>query len=508
MLRLATLLSALCTASAAQIAARRDSSAPPSALTIETVNPAVIGAQYAVRGELVLRAAEMQKQMNEQPGSIGIKKILACNIGNPQAVGQQPLSFGRQVQALLVCPALLDMPGVEKLFAPDAMARAREYLAAIPEGVGAYSESQGVAIVRQQVADFITARDGVAAVKEDIFLTDGASKGVEFLLKLLLRGSDDGVLVPIPQYPLYSAALALSQAELLPYELDEADGWSMPVAEIERSLAEARARGVAPRALVVINPGNPTGNCLPRSNMADLVRLCAREQLVLMADEVYQENVYDDARPFVSFKRVASELGAEAAGLQLVSFHSVSKGFLGECGMRGGYFELSGFDAEVRAQLLKLVSIGLCSNVMGQIAVGLMVKPPRPGDASHATYSAERDAILSSLRRRASKLVAGLNALEGVTCNEAQGAMYAFPSITLPPKAQAAAEAQGRAPDTFYALALLEATGIVVVPGSGFRQKEGTWHFRTTFLPPETDMDSVIEQMGAFHSGFMAQYGA
>ena len=462
-----------------------------------------------MRGELVLRAAEMQKQLNERPGSIGIKKILACNIGNPQAVGQQPLSFGRQVQALLVCPSLLDMPGADKLFAPDAMARAREYLAAIPEGVGAYSESQGVAIVRQQVAEFITERDGgVPALKEDIFLTDGASKGVEFLLKLLLRGADDGVLVPIPQYPLYSAALALSQAQLLPYELDEANGWSLPVAEIERSLAEARAKGVAPRALVVINPGNPTGNCLPRSNMADLIRLCAREKLVLMADEVYQENVYDDARPFVSFKRVASELGAEAAGLQLVSFHSVSKGFLGECGMRGGYFELSGFDPEVRAQLLKLVSIGLCSNVMGQIAVGLMVKPPRPGDASHKTYAAERDAILSSLRRRASKLVAGLNALEGVTCNEAQGAMYAFPSITIPPKAQAAAEAEGKAPDTFYALALLEATGIVVVPGSGFRQKEGTWHFRTTFLPPEADMDSVIEQMATFHSGFMAQYGA
>ena len=78
--------------------------------------------------------------------------------------------------------------------------------------VGAYTESQGLSIVRQEVADFITARDGVPAVKENVFLTDGASKGVEFLLKLVLRGKDDGVLVPIPQYPLYSAALALAQA--------------------------------------------------------------------------------------------------------------------------------------------------------------------------------------------------------------------------------------------------------------------------------------------------------
>ena len=95
------------------------------------------------------------------------------------------------------------------------------------------------------------------------------------------------------------------------------------------------------------------------------------------------------------------------------------------------------------------------------------------------------------MKRRAIKLVDGLNSLEGVSCNQPQGAMYAFPQVTLPPKAIAAAEAAGKVPDTFYALALLEATGIVVVPGSGFGQVEGTWHFRTTFLPPEDEMDSV-----------------
>ena len=197
---------------------------------------------------------------------------------------------------------------------------------------------------------------------------------------------NDGLLVPIPQYPLYSAALALAQAHLLPYELDEDAGWSLPLSELEKSLAEARAAGVSPRSLVVINPGNPTGNCLPLENMQQIVRFCVQEGLVLMADEVYQvrrrptrttptslhthapsaqslpqhhahlprccpqqENIYQGAAPFHSFKKVASGLGAEAKALQLVSFHSVSKGFLGECGMRGGYFELLGFDAEVGA---------------------------------------------------------------------------------------------------------------------------------------------------------------
>ena len=163
-----------------------------------------------------------------------------------------------------------------------------------------------------------------------------------------------------------------------------------------------------------------------------------------------------------------------------------------------------------------------------------MVQPPRPGDASYEIYSGERDAILASMKRRATMLVDGLNALEGVTCNQPQGAMcapppstlhtrlsipnppsilatlhprrYAFPSIVLPSKAIAAAEAAGKVPDTFYALALLEATGIVVVPGSGFGQKEGTWHFRTTFLPPEADMEAVISRMEAFHTTFMDKY--
>jgi alanine transaminase len=102
--------------------------------------------------------------------------------------------------------------------------------------------------------------------------------------------------------------------------------------------------------------------------------------------------------------------------------------------------------------------------------------------------------------------VRALNELEGVTCNQPQGAMYAFPSITLPPKAVAAAEAAGKVPDTFYALALLERTGIVVVPGSGFGQKEGSWHFRTTFLPPEEDMEAVIQRMSEFHRDFLRQY--
>ncbi len=113
---------------------------------------------------------------------------------------------------------------------------------------------------------------------------------------------------------------------------------------------------------------------------------------------------------------------------------------------------------------------------------------------------------LDSLKRRAIKLCKAFNSLEGVTCNEAQGSMYLFPRITLPQKAISAAMDKGHAPDAYYAMALLNATGVCIVPGSGFGQKDGTWHFRSTFLPPEDQMDQFIHSIQDFHEGFMYKY--
>lgn len=110
-------------------------------------------------------------------------------------------------------------------------------------------------------------------------------------------------------------------------------------------------------------------------------------------------------------------------------------------------------------------------------------------------------------RRRARKITDVFNSCEGVVCQETEGAMYSFPSITLPPAAVAAAKAAGKSPDVFYCLALLEATGISTVPGSGFQQREGTFHFRTTILPPEAKFEDLCQRFKTFHQAFMAQYG-
>jgi alanine transaminase len=418
------------------------------------------------------------------------------------------MTFFRQVLALCIDPSLLQdaLAGgkAAEIYPSDAISRADNIMNGTNgHGLGAYSHSKGVAHVRQTVANFIASRDGHECDPESIFLTNGASDGVIAVLDLLIRSDQDGVMIPIPQYPLYSAALTLKGGAAVNYYLDEEMGWGLSVAELERSVEDAKARGINCRALAVINPGNPTGGCLSLESMQGVVQFCEQENLVLLADEVYQQNVYVDDKPFNSFKKVVRDAGSN---VELVSYHSTSKGYLGECGMRGGYMEAVNIDPEVLEEIYKVRSVTLCSNLTGQVMVDLMVNPPQPGDASHPLFAEERDAQLAKLKSRANKLVAALNGLEGVTCNAAEGAMYAFPQIRLPTKALEFAKAAGKAPDALYAMEMLEATGICVVPGSGFGQEEGTLHFRTTFLPGDEKIDQAVSMMQKFHAGFMKKY--
>ncbi|KAK9821912.1 hypothetical protein WJX81_002904 [Elliptochloris bilobata] len=475
-----------------------------SPLKADTLNPKVLTAQYAVRGEIVIRAGEIQEEL-----AVGEKKpfsnILYCNIGNPQQLGQLPVTFFRQVLALCDYPPLLESPRVGELFPPDVVERARRYLNAIPGGTGAYSDSRGAGILRQEVAKGIERRDGYPADPDLIYMSDGASQSVHAVMRALIRDERDAVLVPIPQYPLYSATLALYGGTLLPYYLKEEHEWGLDLQELHDQTEKAKAEGKTVRALVVINPGNPTGQVLTQENQKDILKFCRDEGVVLAADEVYQDNIYSPNKKFVSFKKVMREMGLE--DVALASMHSISKGFYGECGRRGGYTEFVGFDKDVLAQLYKLASINLCSNVNGQICTALMMQPPKEGEPSYLLYSKERSELLASLKRRAERLHKALSELQGVTCNPLEGALYAMPRIHLPPGAIQAAKEAGKAPDFFYCKQLLEETGIVTVPGSGFKQEEGTYHFRTTILVQEKETDQVIDRLKKFHDGFMEKYG-
>lgn len=483
------------------------SSRKSSPVTLENINPKVIKCEYAVRGEIVMHAQRLQQELQAKPGTHPFDEILYCNIGNPQSLGQQPITFFREVLALCDHPAILDSDQTHALFSSDAIARAWQILDQIPgRATGAYSHSQGIKGLRDAIAAGIAARDGFPANADDIFITDGASPGVHMMMQLLLRSEEDGILCPIPQYPLYSASIALHGGTLVPYYLDEATGWGLEISDLKKQLEEARSKGIAVRALVVINPGNPTGQVLAEGNQREIVEFCKEEGLVLLADEVYQENVYVDDKKFNSFKKISRSIGYGEDDITLVSFQSVSKGYYGECGKRGGYMEVTGFCPEVREQIYKVASVNLCSNITGQILASLIMNPPKVGDESFESFSAEKDGILKSLARRAKTLEDAFNSLEGITCNKTEGAMYLFPRLHLPQKAIKAAEAVKTAPDAFYARRLLETTGIVVVPGSGFGQVPGTWHVRCTILPQEDKIPAIVSRLTAFHQSFMDEF--
>ncbi len=469
-------------------------------LTRNDLNRDLLRAEYAVRGAIVNRAQELEQQG---------RKIIYCNIGNPQAFVQKPLTYLRQILCLVEYPALLDDPALAARFPRDVTAKARSILARHPHGTGAYTQSSGIPFIRQAVADFIARRDGIPADKDHILLTDGASKGVEAAIVALLRDRTDGIMIPIPQYPLYSAEIALRGGRAIGYYLDEEHHWQLREEVLTDSIARARAEGTRPVAIAVINPGNPTGAVLSKDDIATLIRFARANGLAIFADEVYQENVYAGNRQFHSFAKVMHEQGERS--VPLFSFHSVSKGFLGECGHRGGYVEFRNLPDDVLAELVKLQSISLCANVVGQIAVYVMVSPPVPGEESYETYAKERDGVLRSLKAKAEVLGRGINAIEGMSLEMPQGAMYGFVRIHLPPEPEvdvAAMTPEQRREyeakrDNDWCFRLLEETGVCVVPGSGLGQRPGTFHFRTTFLPSQEEIEEVVRRLKEFHHRYV-----
>jgi len=330
------------------------------------------------------------------------QRITYCNIGNPQQLGQKPITFFRQVLALLENRQWLHdeqkLAILRQLYPNDAISRAQKISAHEYLNIGAYTNSNGLAFVREAVARFIERRDHFPSSADSIYLTNGASEGIARVLNAIVSGPSVGVLIPIPQYPLYTATLAMLNARAVPYHLNEESEWELSPTELRKVIQSARDnQGIDVRALVIINPGNPTGSVLSHDCLREIVKICHEEGLVLLADEVYQDNIYDPKRkPFISAKKVVCELGLQQE-VELFSFHSTSKGLLGECGRRGGYYECSGIDAEVMEQLFKVASVSLCSNVLGQLTVGLMVDPPKHDDESFALYELERQEIWGKL---------------------------------------------------------------------------------------------------------------
>jgi len=462
--------------------------------------------EYAVRGPIPMRAAELEK---------GGMKIIPCHIGNPQALGQSPLAYSRQVLSLVEDPsriarerALKDMfeevPGSdikETDFAPDDVLSVSENILALMKagGTGAYTESKGERFIREAIAEFIDKRDGyeksggVSSDPERIFLTSGASQGVKFVIDLLIAQSNDGIMVPIPQYPLYSATIKKAGGVQVNYYPDEDSGWSFDQALLEESFKKAQRDGVNVKGIVVINPGNPTGAVLSEQSIRTVIAFAKEHRIVILADEVYQENVY--AGEFVSF---AKALGNDT--VPLFSFHSISKGFFGECGHRGGYLEvrnpprIQGTVFDFVDMLTKQASVSLCANTAGQLLTYLMVTPPLEGSGSYRQFVTEKHRILKDLKDKAAMIRDAFTQMEGVECFGETGAMYLFPRLNKLPVGKT---------DFDYCMALLEGTGLCTVNGAGFGQKEGTNHLRIAFLPPQELLARVLPEWIKFHNDYV-----
>lgn len=475
-----------------------------------TVNPNIVEMEYAVRGPIPQRAAALERE--------GMT-IIACNIGNPQALGQRPITFYREVLSLLESPGRIEREWrLKALFASNrasfegvaeddftsdyVLALCEEMLSKLGTGMGAYTESKGPLFIREAIAEYIDARDEVATSgpprrmksdPESIFLTNGASEGVRHVIEMLLADSRDGIMTPVPLYPLYSATIKKVGGVQVNYFPEEEAGWALEKSMLQEAFQDATARGVTVKAIVVINPANPTGAVLPRQNVMDVVDFAEEHELAIIADEVYQHNLY--GATFVSF---ASAVGDRK--IPLCSLHSTSKGFYGECGQRGGYLEVrnapqvAGTDLSFTDVLLKQASVALCSNTAGQALMFLMVSPPEEGSEPYEQFVREKETVLSDLFAKAEMIREAFKQMDGVECFGKTGAMYLFPRLSkLPPGAD----------DFDYCMKLLESTGLCTVNGSGFGQREGTHHLRIAFLPSKELLGEVLPRWITFHNEYV-----
>ncbi|XP_049602693.1 alanine aminotransferase 1-like [Syngnathus scovelli] len=454
---------------------------------------------------LVERAARIKETL-EQGTKKPYRDVIDVSWGDPHKAGMKPLTFVRQVIAACLYPQLLDGDNLPV----DVKQRTEKILRYCDGGsVGSYTLTAGIPEIVESVAQFISQRDGVPADPENIWIHPGSQTSLRSILALMLSSevsTKRGVLVPVPGHNTTPLSVMALGGVAVPYFLDEERGWELRVDELQRALVSARGT-CRPIALYVINPGNPTGHIQSRKSMEEVIRFVAENKLFLLADEVYQGSVYDTNSAFVSYKKLLHELGPPLSHtLELASFHSVSKGFLGECGLRGGYVELLNIDPTVMPYVQQVFQLLTTPPVVGQIALELMAKPPQPGDPSHPLFKRETDLMRSTLVDNVKRAQQVLNQLPAVSCQPIQGGGFAFPRLHLTPKAIRKAKEADMEPDMFYCTRLLEDTGVLLSPGCVYGQKEGTYHIRFSILTAADVMEELLRRLSAFHFQFMKDF--
>ncbi|XP_066572223.1 alanine aminotransferase 2 isoform X2 [Amia ocellicauda] len=486
-------------------------------LTLTEVNPMVRCIPTSKTDILVRRAGEITREL-EQGAVKPFPDVIIVSSGDSHGAGMQPITFVRQVMAACLYPELLHSDRLPS----DVRQRAQRLLGECEgSSVGSYSCPLGLDAVRRSVAESLQRRDGgVISDSDNIFIQSGSHVALMRVLKVLLHGegvSQTGVLVPVPCHPRFTQAVWALGGVPLPFQLSEERGWVLEREELQRALRDARGR-CSPRALYFVNPGNPTGHVQSRESIEEVIRLAAEESLFLLVDEVYQQTVFGVDREFVSYKKVLCEMGPPySSTVQLASVHSVSKGFMGESGLRCGYVEFMNLDPQVKKHISSIVAKEGCAPIIGQIALDIMAAPPQPGDASYTTFRAvrspctqppgqERQASLDTLAHNVRRVQETADGLPGVSYQPPQGGITIFLRLHLSHRAVEQAKALGLEPDLFYCMRLLEEEGVCAGPGCDLGQREGTYHLRLCILMPTDSLEEMLRRLKSFHHRFMQDF--
>jgi alanine-synthesizing transaminase len=338
---------------------------------------------------------------------------------------------------------------------------------AITDGHNGYAPSAGIPPAREAVAQECHRR-GMPLDADRVVVTAGTSEGIELALTAL-AGAGDEVLLPVPTYPLYTAVLAKIGARAVFYNTGPENGWLPDPQEIRRLV------GASTRALVVIDPNNPTGASYPPSVRRELLQIADDHNIPLLADEVYADLAFDGPVDAIA------KLNPDAP---VITFSSLSKAYLAP-GWRSGWLAVGRTERmdDVLGAIKKLADGRLCSTAPMEYALIEALN----GDRSH------QQAFRDALRERSDLTTQRLNAVDGLSVVPAAAAFYAMPKVDLPP---------GKT-DADYVLALLRATGVLCVYGSGFGTRPEDGYFRIVFLASPPELSEIYGSIAAFTSDYL-----
>ncbi|WP_129260351.1 pyridoxal phosphate-dependent aminotransferase [Streptomyces sp. M3] len=391
------------------------------------------GVCYDIRGPVLDEAMRLENAGH---------RILKLNTGNPAA-------FGFEAPAEILSEITTNLAGAH-----------------------GYGDAKGLLRARRAVMDYYLKRGVDGLTEEDIYLGNGASELIQMSMQALLDNGDE-VLIPAPDYPLWTASVSLAGGTPVHYRCDEQAAWFPDLADIEAKITRRT------RAIVIINPNNPTGAVYSAPLLHGLMEIARRHQLIVCSDEIYDKILYDDL--------VHTCTASLAPDLLCLTFNGLSKAYR-VAGYRSGWMAVSGPKAHATSYiegLNILANMRLCASMPAQYAIAAALSGPQ--SINELVLPGGR---LAEQRDTAWNL---LNAIPGISCVKPQGALYAFPR--LDPKIHKIKD------DAHMVLDLLRAQHILIVQGTGFNWPEPD-HFRLVTLPTTAELTDAVTRIGTFLDGY------